>query len=107
MRGRDGGYLLRVDPSGLDSSRFDALLSEGRDALAAGQATGTVDTLRAALGLWRGAAFAEIADTPLAQPVAARLEQDRIEAVEELAEAQLAAGQPGALPLRRISAVAR
>jgi predicted ATPase/DNA-binding SARP family transcriptional activator len=94
LHGHDGGYLLDVDPAALDSTRFERLLAEGRAALSVGQAPATVDTLRAALGLWRGPAFADIADTPLAEVVAAALEQSRAEAVEELAEAQLATDRP-------------
>lgn len=34
---RAPGYLLRVESGGLDADRFDALLRDGREALAAGQ----------------------------------------------------------------------
>jgi predicted ATPase/DNA-binding SARP family transcriptional activator len=94
LRGHDGGYLLDVDSGGLDSTQFEQLLDEGRAALASGKAAAAVEALRVALGLWRGPAFAEIAHTPLAEVVAAGLERSRAEAVEVLAEAQLAVGQP-------------
>jgi predicted ATPase/DNA-binding SARP family transcriptional activator len=94
LLGRDGGYLLRVAPGATDSASFERLLADGRAALAAGQPARAADALGAGLALWRGRAFDEVADAPLAEAVALRLEQARIEAVEELAEAQLAAGRP-------------
>ena len=94
LHGHDGGYLLDVDSRGLDSTQFERLLDEGRVALTSGNAAAAVETLRVALGLWRGPAFAEIAHTPLAELVASGLERSRAEAVEVLAEAQLAVGEP-------------
>jgi DNA-binding SARP family transcriptional activator len=94
LLGRDGGYLLRVAPGATDSARFERLLADGRAAMAAGRPASAADALEAGLALWRGPAFDEVAEAPLAQALALGLEQARIEAVEELAEAQLAAGNP-------------
>ncbi|WP_433250608.1 BTAD domain-containing putative transcriptional regulator [Streptosporangium sp. CA-135522] len=77
---RAPGYQLQVDPDAVDALRFTRLLGESR--------------LREALELWRGAAFADFADFEFVRPVAARLEEARLGAVEELAEARLAAGEP-------------
>src|SRR2546425_143079 len=44
------GYLLRVEPGALDAERFLALLDEGREALAAGEAKRAAEALRAAVG---------------------------------------------------------
>jgi predicted ATPase len=52
-----------------------------------------VALLSEALSLWRGAAFAGFTDTPFARPVAARLEEARLVAVEALAEARMATGE--------------
>src|SRR6266496_1688980 len=46
---RPHGYLLRVAPGELDLHRFESLLGEGRDALAAGRADVAARTLREAL----------------------------------------------------------
>jgi class 3 adenylate cyclase/predicted alpha/beta hydrolase len=48
-----------------------------------------------ALGLWRGAALAEFADEPFAQPEAVRLDELRLSALEDRVEAELAQGRHG------------
>jgi DNA-binding SARP family transcriptional activator len=50
------GYRLRVEPEQLDATRFQALVGEGSEALATGEA----DRLRQALALWRGPALADL-----------------------------------------------
>src|SRR5438445_328707 len=91
------GYLLRVEPGALDAERFLALLDEGREALAAGEAKRAAETLRAALVLWRGAALADVAYEQFAQAEIARLDELRLVAVEERIEADLALGRHVAL----------
>ncbi len=49
--------------------------------------------LQAALALWRGAAYAEIADESFAQPEIRRLEELRLRAIEDRIEADLALGR--------------
>src|SRR5262249_26604826 len=49
--------------------------------------------LREALALWRGAPLADLAYEPVAQVEAARLDELRVAAQEELVEARLALGQ--------------
>jgi YVTN family beta-propeller protein len=90
-RGR--GYLLSVEPDELDLTRFELLLRRGRAARGAGDAEGAADILRAALGLWRGPPLADLADEPFAQNEIARLEELRIDALEERIEADLALGR--------------
>ena len=87
LRGRDGGYVLEADPDSVDAVRFEGLLTAGRDALAEGHTEAAVESLEAALALWRGPALGELSDRPFAQLEAARLEEARLTAVEELAEA--------------------
>src|SRR5262245_32273938 len=45
---RAPGYLLRVEPGELDLEQFERLALAGREALAAGDAAGAVESLRAA-----------------------------------------------------------
>ncbi len=45
---RAPGYLLRVEPGELDLERFELLVAEGREALAAGDAAVAAESLRAA-----------------------------------------------------------
>ena len=49
--------------------------------------------LAEALGLWRGPALADFADELFAQPTIARLQEQRLTALEEQAEARLALGE--------------
>jgi DNA-binding SARP family transcriptional activator len=89
---RGDAYLVRLLPNQLDLHRFEQLLSDGSDALAAGDASAAVTTLDAALALWRGAALADFAYEFYAQPAIARLEELRVHALELRIEAQLALG---------------
>ena len=88
---RPPGYVLEVDPEGVDAGRFEGLVAEAT-ALAPAEPPRAARLLEEALGLWRGAALAEFADRPWAQAEAARLEERRLAAVEALVELRLAAG---------------
>jgi DNA-binding SARP family transcriptional activator len=90
---RGDGYLVRLEPNALDLRRFEQLLSDGRDALAAGDPSGAVSTLDEALTLWRGPPLADFAYESFAQPAIARLEDLRVHALELRIEAQLEAGR--------------
>ena len=72
-RGR--GYLLHAEDGQVDADRFDALVSEGRRALADGDARAASELLGEALGLWCGPALADFAYETFAQPEIARLEE--------------------------------
>src|SRR6266536_356417 len=86
------GYRLRVEPDGLDATRFAGLAREGREALAAGEAELGADRLRQALALWRGPALADLESERFAIAAAARLEEERVCALEQRLEADLALG---------------
>ncbi|MEW9532251.1 BTAD domain-containing putative transcriptional regulator [Microbispora sp. NPDC049125] len=86
------GYRLDVAPDDVDALRFERLAAEGRRALGSGDHATAAARLREALGLWRGPALADVAEAPFAPPQAARLEELRLAAAEDLAEAGLALG---------------
>ncbi len=90
---RPAGYELRVRPGELDSERFERLVEEGRRALAEGRAEHAATVLREALALWRGSPLAEVTFEPFAQAEIARLEEQRLAALEARIEAELAAGR--------------
>ena len=90
---RPPGYVLEVDAGQVDALRFERLLGEGRKALADGDPAAAAALLREALELWRGPALAEFADDPFAAAESARLEELRIQAVEERIKAELALGR--------------
>ena len=87
------GYLLALEPEQLDLARFERLLGDGRDLLAAGEPDRAAGALRAALGLWRGPPLSDVAFEPFAQGEIARLEELRLAALEERIEADLARGR--------------
>ncbi|MBP2371046.1 AfsR/SARP family transcriptional regulator [Pseudonocardia parietis] len=87
------GYAFRAGPGLLDADRFVAALdrAEPPGAPGAGQA---VRSLHEALALWRGPAYADFPDASWVRAERARLGQLRLDAVERLGEARLAAGRP-------------
>lgn len=87
-----GGYRLDLPPDAVDLIRFERLVAEGRRSLRAGDPAAAVPPLREALGLWRGEPLSDIGAAPFASALAARLEELRLTAAEDLAEAELASG---------------
>ncbi|MGV9324813.1 AfsR/SARP family transcriptional regulator [Streptosporangium sandarakinum] len=93
------GYRLAVERDRVDAHRFTRLAAEGRAALSAGAPAEAAAVLRAALGLWRGPALADLADpagddaVTVAAAAAARLEALRLAAVEDRVEADLLLGR--------------
>ncbi|MEV8535215.1 BTAD domain-containing putative transcriptional regulator [Streptomyces sp. NPDC051211] len=93
---RPPGYLLRVDGDAVDSGRFEALLIRAQTLTADPRAKAGL--LTEALALWRGSsAFADCADEQFVQAEARRLEEQRLVALAELAEARLELGEHGLL----------
>jgi DNA-binding SARP family transcriptional activator len=87
------GYLLRVEPGALDLDRFERLLEQGRRSMAAGSAEAAAEMLRRALALWRGSPFEDVAYESFVQAEIERLGEQRLDAMEELIEADLALGR--------------
>ncbi|WP_424891621.1 AfsR/SARP family transcriptional regulator [Streptomyces sp. XH2] len=98
----NGGYRLRVFPGEADLHRFEVLAARGRTALAAGEHRAAADALEEALALWRGSPFEGVAHHDALLGEVARLEEARLTAFEDHAEARLALGEPRELvgPLR-------
>ena len=90
---REHGYQLRLDPERLDAHRFERLVAEGRRELAAGDPERAVAAFEAALSLWRGRAACGSRLRAVRAREAARLEDLRLAALEELIEAKLALGR--------------
>ena len=86
------GYRLRVEAGELDLGAFEKLLSDSRQAPAADAARG----LRQALDLWRGPVLADLWDG-LARAERARLEEERMYALELRIAADLDLGRHEAL----------
>ncbi len=97
IRTAGAGYLLTLDGARLDAVRFEEMLSEAREAAAAGHLSVAASTLQHALGLWRGDAYAEFSDADFARPEAQRLNELRRLAVEERFVAELELGRHRAI----------
>jgi predicted ATPase/DNA-binding SARP family transcriptional activator len=91
-RSRPRGYLLELSPEQLDLGRFRRLRKEARR-----EPARAAESLEEALALWRGPALAEFTGEPFAQVERGRLEEERLEALEERVEAELASGRHAAL----------
>ena len=92
-----GAYRFRTEPGELDAERFGDLVAAGREALRAGDPAGARPPLREALSLWRGEA---LADAPVENEAAAlrdALTEQRLTAIELLADADLAEGEAASL----------
>ena len=87
-----GGYRLRAGREELDLLRFEDLVRAGRAASAAGDRDGGAELFGRALGLWRAEPFADMRGAPVIAAEAARLEERRVAAVEDWAEAELDRG---------------
>ncbi|MEV0408984.1 BTAD domain-containing putative transcriptional regulator [Actinoallomurus sp. NPDC050550] len=86
------GYRLAVEPDDVDALRFERLARDGRRALTAGDHARAAALLREGLDLWRGPALADVTAASYAEAQAARLEELRLGAFEDHAEARLALG---------------
>lgn len=91
-----GGYRLAAGAADVDVDRFEAVVRSGRDHVerlrdrmrppvltepaAVGRAEVLLDDLAAAMRLWRGDAYADLADLPVATAERRRLEELRVDA---------------------------
>ncbi|MXG88478.1 BTAD domain-containing putative transcriptional regulator [Nocardioides flavescens] len=86
------GYRIDVPVDGVDATMFLDSLAQARDARTRGDLETARRVVREGLALWRGPAYADIAQ-PFAEAEAARLEGQRIAAVELAAEVDLMLGR--------------
>ena len=77
----------------LDATRFERLVRDSRRAWAEGNAELALALAERALALWRGPPLADVADAPFAVAEAARLEELRLDCVEDRVAALLALGR--------------
>ncbi|MBB3728086.1 AfsR/SARP family transcriptional regulator [Nonomuraea dietziae] len=89
---RPEGYLLTVHPGELDAERFERLCASAADL---DDPARIAEVLGEALALWRGPAYADLADAAPVGIEASRLEELRLAAVERRALALLDLGRDG------------
>ncbi|MET1072452.1 MAG: BTAD domain-containing putative transcriptional regulator [Umezawaea sp.] len=96
-----GGYRLAVDAADVDALRFERLAGTGRERLRAGEPEAAGAALAEAVALWGDHPGAEPAVIAAVAPaVATRLAQVSVEAVADLADAELALGKAEAAATR-------
>lgn len=83
-----GGYRLVACDGEIDAVQFEKLLTRSRTLDAAQR----IETLEAALELWRGRAFGQYADDAEVRSEAVRLDELRLVATDDWAEQKIAAG---------------
>lgn len=103
---RAPGYLLQTPADSFDVACFERALATSGSHLERGDAPAAASTLREALALWRGDAYAEFADEDWARTEAGRLEELRLVAHERLVEAELDCGRAAEL-IPEIESLAR
>ncbi|MFF1777327.1 BTAD domain-containing putative transcriptional regulator [Streptomyces virginiae] len=85
------GYRLELAPTELDAQRFTELLARARaQGLAPRPRAALLDE---ALSLWRGEAYAGHTDDPAVRAAAARLEEERLFALEESLGLRVSSGE--------------
>jgi DNA-binding SARP family transcriptional activator len=87
VEARAPGYLLRAEREEVDALRFEDLLGEARSNGDEPRATDRI--LTEALALWRGPALSDLAREPSLAGEISRLEELRIQAIEENIAAEL------------------
>jgi DNA-binding SARP family transcriptional activator len=85
---RPPGYVLRVDAEQVDLGCFERLVTGAREA----EPEERAKKLREALSLWRGSPLSDLAFESFAQGEIRRLEELRLEVLEERIDADLALG---------------
>jgi WD40 repeat protein/DNA-binding SARP family transcriptional activator len=86
------GYSLVTDPENVDAAQFELLVQEARRIVLSDPARASL-LLNEALDLWRGPALADFIDAPFAETEIRRLEELRLNVLEDRIEADLALGR--------------
>jgi DNA-binding SARP family transcriptional activator len=100
------GYRLELRTDECDAYLFEELATTGRQALKYRRYAEAAECLAQALGLWRGQVLRDIAAEFCTVP-AARLDQARLRALEDYANARLSLGQHEDLAIELAAAVRR
>ena len=93
VEGQPDGYRLRVEPDAVDAVRFERLVIASQDRT--GDASRRARLLREALERWRGAAMQDVGllDSAAFDAAVIRLEELRLTAAEERADAEITLGR--------------
>ncbi|MFV1960678.1 MAG: BTAD domain-containing putative transcriptional regulator [Acidimicrobiia bacterium] len=95
LYGRQGGYMLEVDPSSVDAGRLELIVEQARS-LRVTDPVGALGLLEETLVMWRGSPFGSLAgEVPSLQTESIRLEELRLVAVELRLDCELESGRAG------------
>ncbi|MFI6739206.1 tetratricopeptide repeat protein [Nonomuraea sp. NPDC050451] len=86
---RPAGYMITLEPGQLDLDEFTVLIAKAQ--AASGDQQDVADQIRAALALWRGEPLADIT-ADYVESARARLNGQRLTAIERLADMELSLG---------------
>lgn len=89
----DIGYALAISPSVVDVHRFEERVTHASRQAAEGESAAAASTLRNALGLWRADALADTSTAGWLTAEAARLNEVRLGAIEDMWDAELSCGR--------------
>src|SRR5215475_8921188 len=88
---RAQGYVLDVAPEAIDVRQFENLIADGRRESSSNPSEAAAK-LRDALALWRGPALADAGDADFARAARARLDELRLDALQERIDVDLRNG---------------
>ncbi len=94
---RGSGYCLSLESDELDATRFVTGVAEGRASLERGDPETARTQLEAALDMWRGPVFADVADEEFVRAEIVRLDENRLVALEQRIAADIELGRHDAL----------
>jgi ABC-type branched-subunit amino acid transport system substrate-binding protein/DNA-binding SARP family transcriptional activator len=95
IQARPPGYILLAERSEIDALRFADLVAEARRRITDREVAATL--LTEALDLWRGSALSDLAEYDALRPAITRLEEQRLEALEDRIDAEMDLGRHRAL----------
>ncbi|MEI5099124.1 AfsR/SARP family transcriptional regulator [Streptomyces sp. PmtG] len=90
---RHGGYLLEVQPGAVDVHEYDRLVATARAEAASGDDATAAALYRDALGMWRGPALVDVRLGPRLEIELVRLEESRLEVLEQRIDSDLRLGR--------------
>ncbi|AHI01816.1 hypothetical protein KALB_8459 [Kutzneria albida DSM 43870] len=90
---RHVGYSLALPERAVDASRFSELVGQGRAELDSGQFETGTETLRTALGVWRGSALSDVDPGPVLEQYIRRLEETRVSVTDQRMDVELMLGR--------------
>jgi DNA-binding SARP family transcriptional activator len=94
---KDGpGYRIQVDPQNIDAHQFTRMITRAGAAAADGSAATAIQLFEAGLALWEGPALSGL-NSPSLDIIAAKLEEKRLSATEQLLALRLDEGDAAAL----------